>query len=187
MRSEMTLAEYAQELSDGELVECAWKGSMDAFDTLVHRYRTRIYRLAFAMTQDHSAADELSQEAFVQAFRRIRQLRNPDRFGPWLRRTLVNLCIRYSSRTRPQPLEEDHAVADCPSTIAETNLVRESVRQAVMSLDPVERAVVLLFYIERLKQAEIADALGCPVGTVWSRLSSARRKLRERLAEVIGT
>ena len=181
------MAEHVKERSDGELVECARKGSLDAFDTLVHRYRTRIYRLAFAMTQDHSAADDLSQEAFVQAFRRIRQLRNPESFGPWLRTMLVNLCIRYSSRTRPQPLEEDHAVAECPSAMAEKNLVRESVRKAILLLDPAERAVVLLYYMEGLKQAEIAEVLGCPVGTVWSRLGSARCKLRERLADVIGT
>ena len=181
------MAEHVKERSDGELVECARKGSMEAFDTLVHRYRRRIYRLAFAVTQDHSAADDLSQEAFVQAFRRIRQLRNPESFGPWLRTMLVNLCIRYSSRTRPQPLEEDHAVAECPSAMAEKNLVRESVRKAILLLDPAERAVVLLYYMEGLKQAEIAEVLGCPVGTVWSRLGSARCKLRERLADVIGT
>jgi RNA polymerase sigma-70 factor (ECF subfamily) len=186
MRSEMTLAEYAQELSDGELVECARKGSMDAFDTLVHRYRKSIYRLAKAMTQNHDAAGDLSQEAFVQAYKRIRQLKNPESFGPWLRKILVNHCIRHSARIVPASLE-DHEIEspESPSADAERSMVRASVRSAILELDPAERAVVLLYYMEGLKQIEIADALGCPVGTVWSRLSSARCKLRGRLADLM--
>lgn len=63
--------------------------------------------------------------------------------------------------------------------------MRESVRKAILELDSDERAVVLLYYMEGLKQTEIADALGCPVGTMWSRMSSARAKLRARLADLI--
>ena len=178
---------YEQEPGDGELVDRARRGSMQAFDALVGRYRKRIYRLAFAMTQDHAAADDLSQEAFVQAFRRIRQLKSGGSFAPWLRRVVVNLCIRHSSKLRHASLEEHDAkeISECPSAAAERNLVRESVRKAILELDPSERAVVLLYYMEGLKQTEIADALGCPVGTVWSRLSSARAKLRARLADLI--
>jgi len=163
---------------------------MEAFDALVERYRRGIYRLAFAMTQDHEVADDLSQEVFVQLFRRIRQLRSPESVGAWLRRILVNLCIKHSRRVRHVSIEDEGAnpepiTTDTPFVAAEKSMVRDRVRQAILELDPRERAVVLLYYIEGLKQVEIADVLGRPVGTVWSRLSSARGKLRVRLADVI--
>ena len=175
-----------QESNDGEMVERTRKGSMEAFDALVTRYRKSIYRLAFAMTQDHAAADDLSQEAFVQAYKRIRQLSNPESFAPWLRKILVNLCIRYTSKPRHASIEEDELEAsETPTTAAERSIVRSSVRKAILELEPAERAVVLLHYMEGLKQTEIAEALECPVGTVWSRLSSARGKLRELLADLV--
>ena len=178
-----------QELNDGELVGRTRKGSIEAFDALVTRYRKNIYRLAFAMTQDHAAADDLSQEAFVQSFKRIKQLANPESFAPWLRKILVNLCIRYTSKPRHASIEEDElevtAASECPTVAAERSMVRASVRKAILELEPGERAVVLLHYIEGLKQTEIAEALECPVGTVWSRLSSARGKLRGLLADFV--
>ena len=159
---------------------------MDAFDILVERYRKSIYRLAFAMTQNHDAAGDLSQEAFVQAYKRIRQLKNPGSFGAWLRKILVNLCIRHSAKIMPASLE-DHEIEspESSSTEAERSMVRDSVRSAILELDPAERAAVLLHYMEGLKQIEIADALGCPVGTVWSRLNSARDKLRGLLSDLV--
>ena len=182
----MTEAISERQLSDGELVARMRAGSPDAFDILVERYRKSIYRLAFAMTQNHDAAGDLSQEAFVRAFKRIRQLKNPESFGPWLRKILVNLCIRHSAKIMPASLE-DHEIEspESPSADAERNMVRESVRSAILELDPAERAAVLLHYMEGLKQIEIADALGCPVGTIGSRLSRARCRLRRRLADLI--
>ena len=171
---------------DGELVDRTRGGSMDAFDALVTRYRKSIYRLAFAMTQNHDAAGDLSQEAFVQAYKRIRQLKSGDSFGAWLRKILVNLCIRHSAKIMPASLE-DHEIEslESPSADAERNMVRQSVRKAILELDPSERAVVLLYYMEGMKQTEIADALGCPVGTIWSRLSAARDRLRGLLSDLV--
>ncbi len=175
-----------RQLNDSELVALTRKGSMNAFDTLVERYRKSIYRMARGMTQSHDAADDLSQETFVQAYKQIRQLQNPESFGPWLRKILVNLCIKQSKKVALAWLEEHEVESpESPSADAERSMVRDTVRNAIMDLDPAERAVVQLFYIEGLKQTEIADALGCPVGTVWSRLNSARGKLRGRLADLI--
>lgn len=174
------------QLNDCELVARTRGGSMDAFDLLVERYRKSIYRMARGMTQSHDAADDLSQETFVQAYKRIRQLKNPESFGPWLRKILVNLCIRHSKKVALAWLEENEIESpESPSADAERNMVRTSVRNAIMELDPAERAVVQFYYMEGLKQTEIADALGCPVGTVWSRLNSARSKLRGRLSDLI--
>ena len=182
----MSDAGCERQLNDSELVARTRKGSMDAFDLLVERYRKSIYRLAKAMTQNHDAAGDLSQEAFVQAYKRIRQLKNPESFGPWLRKILVNLCIRHSSKVVPASLEDTEIESpESPSTEAERSMVRGSVRSAILELDPAERAVVLLYYMEGLKQTEIADAVGCPVGTVWSRLNSARDKLRGLLSDLV--
>jgi len=178
-----------RQLNDGDLVRRTQRGSIEAFDELVTRYRKGMYRLAFAMTQRHESADDLSQEAFVQAFRRIRQLKSPDSFAAWLRKILVNLCIRYASKARPVSLEDDEAempTSESTAALAEKNLMRRNVREAILQLEPEARAVVLLHYIEGLKQSEIAEVLGCPIGTVWSRLNSARAKLRERLGDLMG-
>ena len=172
--------------NDCELVGRTRKGSMDAFDVLVGRYRRSIYRIARGMTQSHDAADDLSQETFLQAYKQIRHLKNPESFGPWLRKILVNLCIRHSKKVALAWLEENEiASPESPSADAERSMVRDRVRDAIMELDPAERAVVQFYYIEGLKQTEIADALGCPIGTVWSRLNAARCKLRGRLADLI--
>ena len=186
----MTQSNCEPEPNDGALVERIRGGSMEAFDALVERHRRAIYRLAFAMTQDHEAADDLSQEVFVQLFRRIRQLRSPESVGAWLRRILVNLCIKHSRRVRHVSIDDEGAnpepsATDTPFAAAEKSMVKDQVRQAILELDPHERAVVLLYYMDGLKQVEIAEVLGRPVGTVWSRLSSARGKLRSRLANVI--
>jgi RNA polymerase sigma-70 factor (ECF subfamily) len=174
------------QLNDSELVGLTRRGSMDAFDILVGRYRKSMYRLARAMTQDHDAADDLSQEAFVQAYRRIRQLKKPESFGPWLRKILVNVCIRHSAKAVHASLEDTEIDSpESPSAEAEKSMVRARVRNAILELDPAERAVVLLYYMDGLKQIEIADAIGHPVGTVWSRLNSARCKLRGRLADLV--
>jgi RNA polymerase sigma-70 factor (ECF subfamily) len=172
------------ELTDAELVGRTRLGSLEAYDVLVTRYRRGIYRLALGMTQNHEASDDLAQEAFILAFKRIRQLKNADRFGPWLRKILTNLCIRHASRQRPSSLEGE--ISDESSDSAEKDLVRQSVRSAIFELEPNERATVLLYYMEGLTQADIADVLDCPIGTILSRLSSARAKLRDRLADLIG-
>lgn len=182
----MSDAGRERQLNDCELVDRTRGGSMDAFDLLVERYRKSIYRLARAMTQNHDAADDLSQETFVLAYKRIRQLKNPESFGPWLRKILVNLCIRHAGKNVPISLADTEIESpESPSADAERGMVRESVRSAVMELDPIERAVVLLYYMEGLKQTEIADALGCPVGTIASRLNRARTRLRGRLSDLI--
>lgn len=138
------------------------------------------------MTQNHEAADDLAQEAFILAFKRIRQLKDADRFGPWLRKILTNLCIRYASNPKHASLSDDRwDVSGGSADAAEKSLVRQSVRSAIFELEPHERATILLYYMEGLTQAEIADVLECPIGTIWSRLNSARMRLRNRLADLI--
>ena len=177
------------EITDSDLVDSVRGGAVEAFDMLVHRYRRDVYRLAFAMTQDHAAADDLAQETFVQAYRSIRQLRDGQSFGSWLRRVLFTFCLKHNRLRKPVSLDgnadNEPSRSDGPALAAEKSLLRQQVRETIVELEPHERAVVLLYYMDGFKQTEIADILNCPVGTVWSRLSSAREKMRTRLAGAV--
>lgn len=161
------------------LDRCA-QGDERAIRWVLNRYRDRVVRLAAHVLHNSREAEDVAQEAFVKAFRQIGQFRGDSGFYAWLYRIVINLCLdrmRRKSMTSEMPLEENVANFIAVSPDVENRL---SVTQVLDSLTPPMRAALVLREVEGLEYAEIADVLNIPVGTVRSRLNTAREQFRRR-------
>ncbi len=167
------------------------------FDALVERYGRRVYAMAYRMAGSEADAKDLAQEAFIRVWRSLSRLRPDVPLEGWLYRTVTNLFIDLLRRRRGlriQSLDEPVATdrgelarerADASADVERTVLgamVDRRVQQALMSLPPDVRMVVVLADVEGYAYEEIASMMGIPVGTVKSRLHRARLALRDRLA-----
>jgi RNA polymerase sigma-70 factor (ECF subfamily) len=188
------------EPDDRELVERCQRGHLEAYETLVNRYRQRVYGLAYSMLRNEQDAIDLSQETFVKAWQAIRGFKKNASFYTWLYRITTNLCIdfvRKRDRRPTVPFEEavdpdadanvDVPPSNQPSPVDEARRkeLREQIDAALLELSPEHRAVVQLREFEGLEYAEIAKVVGCSLGTVMSRLHYARKHLQKLLREVI--
>jgi RNA polymerase sigma-70 factor (ECF subfamily) len=193
---EIALGEEA-ESSERALVLRARAGDRRAFGELVTRHMRRAYYVALGLVGSHDDALDLSQEAFVRAFRARASL-DPDRpFYAWLYQIVRRLCFNYlrDRRTRRTRLEQaaswlmDEAGARMaegdPARSAERSELRERLEAAIEALPEREREVLVLREFEGLRYREIAELVGIPIGTVMSRLYAARKHLAESLREVL--
>lgn len=185
------------EVSDHVLVLKAQAGDREAFGELVTRYMRRAYYAALGLSGSHDDALDLSQEAFVRAYRARASL-DPDRpFYPWLYQIVRRLCfnLQRDRRTRRHRMEEAtpwlqdqagvRAAASDPARSAERSELRSRLEVAIDALPEREREVLVLKEFEGLRYREIAELLGIPIGTVMSRLYTARRNLAEILGDVL--
>lgn len=166
-----------------DLVQRAMAGDHDAFGELARQSIDRLYVIAQLILHDAERARDATQEALVAAWRDIAALRDPDRFEAWLRRLLVRACYREARRERSRRRVEVRMTeldlgAPDPSREA---IDRDQLERGFRSLDPEQRALVVLHYYVGLPLQETADALGIPIGTVKSRLFRSTRTLRATL------
>ncbi|MFQ5874169.1 MAG: RNA polymerase sigma factor [Dehalococcoidia bacterium] len=166
------------------LIERARQGDLDAFDELVLRYNTLTFRCAYLILRDEDDAAEAVQEGFVRAYRELKSLRAPDKFGPWLLRIIKNEALR-SVRVRERRQKEAQKVLAAPVSNPLTpanGVVAKEIQMdlwnALSLLGPDDRAVVTTRYYLGLNEEEMATVLECPRGTVKSRLHNALKRLR---------
>ncbi|MGI8712622.1 MAG: RNA polymerase sigma factor [Solirubrobacteraceae bacterium] len=169
--------------SERSLIAGALAGSEADLEALFHRHWARAYRAAFMIVHDHAAAEDIAQEAFLAAVRRLDRFDRRRRFGPWLSAIVANRAIDWvrarSARheTGQQPAEP--AAAPEPRSRAYS----PEVLAALATLSPEHRAVVVLRYVLEYTPGEIARALELPRGTVNSRLRRGLDALEVRLRE----
>lgn len=183
-------------VSDADLSMLARRGDIRAFEALVERYKERAYMVALGFVGSHEDALDLSQDAFVRAFRAMGTFRQGAPFYPWFYAILRNACFNHlrKLRTRAETSldaaqESGFDVADGapgPGEDAERAELRRIVALELRHLDPAHREILVLRHFEDLSYREIADVLGCPIGTVMSRLYAARKALGVRLAGRLG-
>jgi RNA polymerase sigma-70 factor (ECF subfamily) len=151
----------------------------------VRRYQDDAFRAAFLVLRDAAEAEDAAQEAMVKAYRAINRFREGAAFRPWLLRIVVNQSLtQVKSRSRRSRLAEEAARTIEPAfhSLDDTVVSRERARAIWSALDSLkehERVVVYLRYFLALPERELADYLGCPPGTVKSRLHRALARLRE--------
>ena len=172
-------------LSDRALAIAAAKGDMAAFETLYTRHNRRVYSLCLRMTQNEAEAEDLTQEAFIQVFRKIGSFRGESAFTTWLHRLTVNQVLMHF-RKRSVKLERTTEEGDTPEQVVQGTenpnsmpvLDRIALDNALKQLPPGYRTVFVLHDIEGHEHEEIAKILGVAVGTSKSQLHKARMKLR---------
>lgn len=179
--------------TDRDVVERWRNGDKKAFEVLVKRHMTDAYMTALGFTGSPEDARDLSQDAFVKAFRARRQFDPQRPFYPWFYRILKNHCLNFLKRTRKttEPLyydddlsNERFAVADAtPLEKLEQEERVRLLRAAIDRLSAEHREVIILKTYQGLSYREIAETLDTPIGTVMSRLYYARKMLKNMISE----
>lgn len=197
----MVLLKEARGRSDVGLVEECRKGDSTAFDELVRRYKDRIYHVVFRFLGNHEDALDVSQEVFVRAYRGIRDFKGNAQIYTWLYSIAANLSrnkLRDGSRRgrnrgtsleafamdAPGAAQEAAATSETPRTAASQREMEALLQRCLDELPDHYRMAFILRTFEDLSYEEIAAAMGCPAGTVKSRLNQARKMLRDRLREL---
>ena len=163
---------------------------MDAFRGIVREFQDMAVGYAFSVLGNFEYAEDAAQEAFLQAYRDLHSLREPQAFPAWLRRLVFKHCDRRMRRKRVRTVPLDASLQTAsrepnPMQAAEQSELRQRVLRAIHSLPDHESAAISLFYINGYSQAEVGEFLDVPAKTVKSRLHSARRKLRERMKDMV--
>ncbi len=178
-------------MSDRELVERAQAGSRDAFSALVEKYRAKMFNLAYSITRNREAADDLAQEVFIKAYLALPKFKFQSAFGTWLYRIAVNASkdyLRKEGRQRKVSLEEsppgtlmqeDDTVQF--DNIKETEEQKKIVQHALKSLPEKYQVILTLRDIQGFPYGEISQLLDISPGTVDSRLHRARKILRKKV------
>jgi RNA polymerase sigma-70 factor (ECF subfamily) len=171
-------------LEERELIERVQRGEKDAFQDLMAPYQRKIYSLLYGMVWDREDALELTQEVFVKAYRSMRSFRMASSFYTWVYRIAVNLALDFRRRRGANP--ETRSGVDPPSNRGpDSSLLgkelNEQIRMSMAQLPPQQRVALLLREVEGLTYKEIAEVMGCRLGTVMSRLHYAREEMRRVL------
>ena len=185
---------------EGDLVKRARRGDLAAYDELVKRYQQRIYATIYHMTSNHEDANDLAQEAFIKAFSALKSFKGGSTFYTWLYRIAVNKTINFLKQRKNKfhmSLNDlDFSVENDPDLVAlishktplrEAGLseLQKKLNEALLRLSEPHRMVVVLHDVQGMSHDEIAEIMGCNIGTVRSRLFYARQQMQGHLAEYI--
>ena len=199
MQTEAPLAKV--DVSELDLIKQCQAGQTEAFDQLVIRYRTRVFAMIYNMVHNEQDAWDLAQESFLKAWRSIGRFRGRSSFYTWIYRIVMNVTIDWlrKKQVKGAGAEFDDAIAlkeiepasrtvpkgdPLPHQRMERSEIRARIDKAIAQLSPEHRAVILMKETEEMQYHEIAEALGCSIGTVMSRLFYARKKLQNLLRDV---
>jgi RNA polymerase sigma-70 factor, ECF subfamily len=180
---------------DSEVVKRAQRGDSDAFAALFHAHKARIYSVCLRMTNNAAEAEDLTQDAFLQVFRKIATFRGDSAFSTWLHRIAVNTVLMHfrkkslsqvsldepysnsdGAKIRREYGTKDNRLAGCVDRVALASAIKE--------LPHGYRTIFLLHEVEGYEHQEIAEMLGCSVGNSKSQLHKAKLRIRELLAHM---
>jgi len=177
--------------SDDELVRASQRGRADCYEELVFRHRDKIYARAFSMLRNEEEALDISQEAWVKGWQRLKQFKRDASFTTWMTRITINLCLDFLRKRKRQATDSLEQIDEegggverrmpveifNPTEDMEREELREEIDSAMEKLSYEHRTVLLLHEFEGMEYKEIAKAMHCSIGTVMSRLFYARRRL----------
>jgi RNA polymerase sigma-70 factor, ECF subfamily len=187
---------------DQALVERAQRGDKSAFDLLVSKYQRKLQRLLSRLVRDPGEVEDVTQEAFIKAYRALPTFRGDSAFYTWLYRIGINTAKNYlvaAARRAPTATEMDADEAEghedgeqlrdinTPESVLMSRQIAETVNQAMSGLPEELRSAIALREIEGLSYEEIATVMNCPIGTVRSRIYRAREAIAEKLRPLLDT
>jgi RNA polymerase sigma-70 factor, ECF subfamily len=180
------------EINEAEAIERAKQGDAEAFQALYDRHKRRVYSLCLRMTANTAEAEDLTQEAFLQLYRKIATFRGESAFSTWLHRLSVNVVLMHLRRKSlpvvsleetTQGGEEDTPRKDfgAEDLALAGSIDRMQLQKAVDDLPPGYRTIFVLHDVQGYEHNEIAEMVGCSIGNSKSQLHKARMKLRDLL------
>jgi len=187
---------------DQQLVERAQHGDKHAFELLVSKYQRKLARLLSRFIRDSTEVEDVTQEAFIKAYRALPSFRGDSAFYTWLYRIGINTAKNYlvaMGRRAPTTTEIDSEEAEgfedgdqlrdlnTPENELATRQIAETVNQTLAELPDELRTAITLREIEGLSYEDIASIMSCPIGTVRSRIFRAREAIAARLRPLLGT
>jgi RNA polymerase sigma-70 factor (ECF subfamily) len=187
---------------DQLLVERVQRGDKKAFELLVIKYQRKLMRLVSRLVRDQAEAEDVVQEAFIKAYRALPQFRGDSAFYTWLYRIGINTAKNYlvtQGRRAPTSTEADVEEAETfddgdrlrdintPESLLATKQIAQTLNTAMDELPEELRMAITLREIEGLSYDEIAESMGCPIGTVRSRIFRAREAISEKLRPLLDT
>lgn len=185
---------------DQRLVELAQNGDPHAFERLVAKYQRKVGRLLSRFMRNPSEVEDVSQEAFIKAYRALPTFRGDSAFYTWLYRICINTAKNYlvaQGRRAPTSTgfdaEESEGFPDAdqlrdintPESLLQSKQIGETIHAAIAALPDDLRNAIVLREIEGLSYEEIASTMGCPIGTVRSRIFRAREAVAEKLKPLV--
>jgi RNA polymerase sigma-70 factor (ECF subfamily) len=189
----------AAESTDAQLVRRVQKGDKGAFDLLVLKYQHKIVNLVMRYVRDPDQALDITQEAFLKAYRALPRFRGDAAFYTWMYRIAVNTAKNYlaAQRRRPMDVELDmqdpeqydlHAKLkdiDTPEAVTLSHELQATVERAIAALPEDLRTAIVLRELDGMSYEEIAETMECPVGTVRSRIFRARDAISKKIGALI--
>ena len=175
------------EMDDAALVSAFAGGRREAFDVIVERHRRTVYQVCYRFVGNHEDASDLAQDAFVRAWRGLKNFKGQSALSTWLYRIAVNVCLnRVAAKTAPVvSIEVAAGVADARVEDARSTLLREEravkVRRAIADLPRKQRATLILRTYHDMSHQQIADVLGSSVGAVKANFFHALANLKRSL------
>ncbi|MGQ9646055.1 MAG: sigma-70 family RNA polymerase sigma factor [Thermodesulfobacteriota bacterium] len=173
-----------------QVISRCQQGDREALKEIFNQYRQRVYRIAYGVVREREEALDIVQEVFIKLFRSIGQFKGKSQFYTYLYRMAINTAIDHSRKMKKIPPssaeeEEGFQLSDDaerrPDRILDHKELEEKVNWATDQLSPEQKAALLLREVEGLSYQEIAEAMGCSIGTVMSRLHYGRKKVQELL------
>ena len=187
---------------DVQLIRSTLSGNDEAFSTLVEKYQKRVHALAWRKIGDFHYAEEITQDTFLQAYKKLPTLKNPNQFAGWLYVIANRLCLNWMRKQKPTMQSLDGTSAEETERFSYTHYVSEHreteasehrseiVKKLLTRLPESERTVMTLYYLSEMPAKEIGKFLGVSVKTVHSRLHRARKRLQDKeellISEVLG-
>lgn len=175
------------ELDDAALATAAAGGDRAAFDVIVERHRRSVYQVCYRFVNNHEDASDLAQDAFVRAWKGLKNFKGQSALATWLYRIAINVCLNRVSTKRPvtEPIESTEHFEDVRIEGAQHAMIREeravAVRKAIASLPEKQRATLILRTYHDLSHQQIADVLGSSVGAVKANFFHALANLKKIL------
>ena len=180
---------------DADLIRRAQQGDSEAFATLFHTHKMRIYSLCLRMTNNAAEAEDLAQDAFLQVFRKLATFRGDSALSTWLYRIAVNTVLMHFRRKTPCRVSLDEPVRNQDDSRSvrreygtrdgrlDSAVTRVALTRAISELPEGYRAIFLLHEVDGYQHREIAQLLGCSVGNSKSQLHKAKLKIRDFLSQ----
>ncbi len=172
-------------LSESEILTLVQKGDREAYQEIVVRHMRSAYYVALAFVHNHQDALDLSQEAFIKAFRKIKKFDTKRPFFPWFYRILKNLCIdhyKHRRRLNEVPLENVRVLG----VEHEDREMKKALWKGIDELPNEQKEIIVLRYFQQLSYQEIAEILNKPIGTVMSSLYYAKKRLKGIVGKYLG-